>query len=277
MRQFRPLRDGHWLAILAAVMGLTCTGELDRFLAEDRPLSLQARVDMASPPQLDTGSQVFTFSVTLRIDRAGHYNIVHGSSCDGGKPPAGIPHTGTIGPNEDKNVAVSIQLNDIEEFGKYVVLCASDSGNYQKASQTIALQPMLDYLAQLNEATGQGLPLNSTIAEEFAIFQNDWTMGVSNRGQPSTVQNGVFRPLQFAAFIDPNDSYRIKFFVADYGNNRVIVFHRQPQPWGDTAAVVIGQPDFFSGDTNAGGGGKCSWVKLPHQCCCFSAGKTFYL
>ncbi|MCX7632662.1 MAG: NHL repeat-containing protein [Turneriella sp.] len=265
----------YWLVILATCCISNCNGELERFLSENRALSLEIISSTISTPYVDTDEQEIAFSVTFRVDREGHYTFVHGNSCNTGKPPAGIPVSGTVSGNEERTSEIKVSIADIAGYGRSLELCASDVGNYQRASRTLALQPALDYLAQLNEATGQGLLLNSAIAGEFAVFQKEWTAGNPDRGEPTTSAAGVHTPLQFAAFVDPNDNYRIKFFVVDRMNHRVLIFHQRPKPWGEAAVVVIGQPDFSSNSPNGGGAVNAAGLNFPASVAVSAQGQLF--
>ena len=55
------------------------------------------------------------------------------------------------------------------------------------------------------------------------------------------------------AYVDPNDGNRVKLFVNDRGNHRVLIFNTIPQDATALPDVVVGQPNFTSGTANAGG------------------------
>ncbi|MBL9147948.1 MAG: NHL repeat-containing protein [Phycisphaerae bacterium] len=57
-----------------------------------------------------------------------------------------------------------------------------------------------------------------------------------------------------------------RFYVADTGNRRVLVWHRLPRG-GEPADAVIGQPDFESTDENRGGPVSASSFRWPHAVC----------
>jgi hypothetical protein len=107
--------------------------------------------------------------------------------------------------------------------------------------------------ASANDFGGSGVVLNTSIAAPFVLFQDNATSRMINRDGGVTKQSGVNNIYSIGAYVDPNDSNRVKFFVNDRSNHRVLIFNNVPQ---DTAAlpdVVVGQADFDSGTANAGG------------------------
>jgi hypothetical protein len=55
------------------------------------------------------------------------------------------------------------------------------------------------------------------------------------------------------AYVDPNDGNRVKLFVNDRLNHRVLIFNTIPQDATALPDVVVGQANFASGTPNAGG------------------------
>jgi len=51
------------------------------------------------------------------------------------------------------------------------------------------------------------------------------------------------------AAIDPNDSYKKKFFIVDRNNHRILIFHAVPLTNASLPDVVVGQGDFTSGSS----------------------------
>ncbi|GAB4422525.1 MAG: hypothetical protein OHK0011_01550 [Turneriella sp.] len=227
-----------------------CNGELIRFLDEDRPLWLSAQLDTTTF-RYSTARRTLTFTLRLEADRRGNYSIVHGATCATGKTPNNATHAGSFENRVAAGDSVTILLDDVATYGRGVSVCASDTADYQRAEQYVSFQPALDYLAEQNEATGSGLPLDLGAAGEYAVFQDNWLSGFPNRGNAGPAANSVNLPQQFAAFVDPNDSYAIKYFVVDMQNHRVLVFRQIPSAWGSSADVVIGQTGFSGDQPNA--------------------------
>lgn len=266
----RLLRYGIWLALFGLATATRCTGELERFLEEEKPIAIEILAQTTNTPTYSLVDRTLSFSITFRAKRNGSYRILHGSSCNNGKAPNSVEHSGALQWGVAITRTVALSLDDIAEYGRQIIICATDTANYQKGTQVVSFQSALDYLAAQNEATGNGLPLNSGLTSEFAVFQDNWTSGSTNRGG-ATAANTVNSPQQFAAFIDPNDNYRIKYFVVDSQNNRVLVFYNRPDAWGSVADVVIGQPGFTSavGSTNSTG------LKIPTTLAVSAAGRLY--
>lgn len=100
-----------------------------------------------------------------------------------------------------------------------------------------------------NAITGEGL-YNSTdlrmkINADTVIGQADFTTGVS--------ANTVIGP-QTYTLNNPYSTYTdgTKFFVADYTNNRVLIYNTIPTSSNTPADVVVGQADFNSVAANQG-------------------------
>jgi hypothetical protein len=238
-----------------------CGGDLVEFINEDRPLVLQILTENSATPAYSVANQTLSFSVTFRLDRKGNYEILHGNNCSGGKSPAGIPLAGTVH-SDPTTEQVTILLDDIATYGSSIVVCASDTAQYQKASQQISFASGLAYLASLNEQTGGSIPISDSFAGEFVFFQPDWTSWLADRGS-STNSQGINNAYYHAVFVDPNDNYKFKYFVADSGNHRILIFHTLPKDSNATADVVIGQVNFTGNSPNGGGSVSASGFKLP--------------
>jgi len=107
--------------------------------------------------------------------------------------------------------------------------------------------------AAANDYGGSGVVLNSGIAGPFVLFQNDSVSRLVNRDGGAVKANGVSNPYSLGAYVDPNDGNRIKLFVNDRGNHRVLIFNTIPQDATALPDVVVGQPNFTAGTANAGG------------------------
>lgn len=109
-------------------------------------------------------------------------------------------------------------------------------------------------LASANDFGGSGVVLNTSIAAPFVLFQDDSTFRLVNRDGTGVVkQNGVSNIYSLGAYVDPNDGNRVKLFVNDRANNRVLIFNTIPQDATALPDVVVGQANFISGTANAGG------------------------
>jgi uncharacterized protein (TIGR03437 family) len=84
---------------------------------------------------------------------------------------------------------------------------------------------------------------NFSPAAQFVIGQNDALSGRSNRGQRQPSDSGLSSPT--AAAFGGSDLY-----VADTGNNRVMIFPQQPQNTFNSASRVQGQVSFLTNSPN---------------------------
>ena len=108
-------------------------------------------------------------------------------------------------------------------------------------------------LAAVNDFGGSGVVLNSSIAAPFVLFQNDSISRLINRDGGTVKPNGVNNIYSLGAYVDPNDGNRVKLFVNDRLNHRVLIFNTIPQDATALPDIVVGQADFASGTANAGG------------------------
>lgn len=129
--------------------------------------------------------------------------------------------------------------------------CGSDnSGEPGPAASVASANP-----ASANDFGGSGVVLNTSIAAPFVLFQNDSVSRLVNRdGLPPVKRDGVNNIYSLGAYVDPNDSNRVKLFVNDRLNHRVLIFNTIPQDATALPDVVVGQADFLSGTANAGVG-----------------------
>ena len=251
-----------------------CAGNLQDFVNEDKPLALSIVSNTTSAPSYSVQNRTISFSVTFRIDRSGKYEVLHGSSCENGKAPAGVAQTGTLAAASDLAVALSVSLDDIGAYGNMVIICASDTAGYQKASATVGFSSALAYLANENEATGHGLQFSAGQTAEFVFFQANWTTGTANRGG-GTAADTTNNPYQQSLYVDPNDNYRIKYFVVDRDNHRVLVFNTAPSDASASASVVIGQTTFTGNTANAGGSVGATGLDSPTHIAVSSTGRLY--
>ena len=130
--------------------------------------------------------------------------------------------------------------------------------------------------AAANDFGGSGVVLNSSIAAPFVLFQNTPTTRLIDRdGFPPIKPNGVHNIYSLGAYIDPNDGNRVKLFVNDRLNHRVLIFNTIPQDATALPDIVVGQADFASGTANAGvGTSAAGFNENVHMSVC-SNGKMF--
>ena len=125
--------------------------------------------------------------------------------------------------------------------------CAPDDGGGPATNATVG-NP-----ASANDFGGSGVVLNTSIAAPFVLFQNDSVSRLVNRDGFAVKPDGVSNIYSLGAYVDPNDGNRVKLFVNDRANNRVLIFNTIPQDATALPDVVVGQANFTSGTANAGG------------------------
>ncbi len=103
-----------------------------------------------------------------------------------------------------------------------------------------------------NEVGGGGSALDSGLKANIYLFQDSDVSNLINRDGGASKQSGMRGGYGLAAFIDPNDQNKIKFFVVDRGNHRILIFNQVPAANNAMPDVVVGQPNFTSGLANAG-------------------------
>lgn len=129
--------------------------------------------------------------------------------------------------------------------------------------------------ASANDFGGSGVVLNTSIAAPFVLFQNDSVSRFVNRDGGAVKRDGVNNIYSLGAYVDPNDSNRVKLFVNDRLNHRVLIFNTIPQDATALPDVVVGQADFASGTANAGvGTSAVGFNENVHMSVC-SNGKMF--
>lgn len=132
-----------------------------------------------------------------------------------------------------------------------IILFAAGCNNDELGQQ--GPSPSGGITASANDFGGSGVVLNSGIAGNFVLFQNDSASRMINRDGGAVKPSGVNNIYSIGAYVDPNDANRIKFLINDRGNNRVLIFNAIPQNGTAVPDVVVGQADFVSGAANAGG------------------------
>ncbi|HEU0069638.1 MAG TPA: hypothetical protein VFQ26_10350 [Nitrospiraceae bacterium] len=149
--------------------------------------------------------------------------------------------------------------------------CGSDNGGEPGPAASVASANP----ASANDFGGSGVVLNTTIAAPFVLFQNDSISRLVNRDGGAVKSNGVNNIYSLGAYVDPNDSNRVKLFVNDLGNHRVLIFNTIPQDATALPDVVVGQADFLSGTANAGAGTSAAGFDGNKHTSVCSNGKMF--
>jgi hypothetical protein len=99
--------------------------------------------------------------------------------------------------------------------------------------------------ATTNIVGGSGLMLKTAAVDAMVLLQNDANSNLKNRdGVLPLKANGVERNYSIGAYVDPNDGQRVKFFVNDRGNHRILIFNTLPTDASAKADVVVGQTGF---------------------------------
>lgn len=105
---------------------------------------------------------------------------------------------------------------------------------------------------QQNGGGGSGAPLETGISSSFVLFQDAFNLKLNNRDGGAVQKRGVSNVYSVGAYVDPNDGGKIKFFVNDRDNHRILIFNSVPTSMNADPDVVVGQMDFESGTANAG-------------------------
>ena len=128
--------------------------------------------------------------------------------------------------------------------------CAPDDG--ERPVTNAATHATSGNPAAANDFGGSGVVLNSSIAAPFVLFQHDSVSRLVNRDGGAVKPDGVNNIYSLGAYVDPHDGNRVKLFVNDRRNHRVLIFNTIPQDATALPDVVVGQADFTSGTANAG-------------------------
>lgn len=95
------------------------------------------------------------------------------------------------------------------------------------------------------------VPSNNQADADIVIGQPDFSSNKANQGLSAPTNRTLWQPE--GVFYDGD-----KLFIADSGNNRVLVFNDIPTENNAAADMVLGQPDFNTKDINHGGIGPSS-------------------
>jgi hypothetical protein len=104
----------------------------------------------------------------------------------------------------------------------------------------------------------KNLPQDSHVPADLVLGQANFHENQPNRGKLEAGANtlnwcyGVF-------------CHQGKLFVADTGNRRVLIWHQLPEENGQPADLVLGQPDMYHRDENAGGSASSNSMRWCHD------------
>jgi hypothetical protein len=250
--------------VIFSLLAVGCGQYLHQFADEDREITLEVLSDTAASPTFTIATRQVSFDISFRADRNGSYRILHGTGCSGAQAAGGTNVSGNLSNGSTVASSISLPFDDLATYGRQITICVQDTAAYKTASTSKSFSSGLDTvllnLATLyNENGGGGANINTGTSAEFMLFQTNWTNVAENRNSGTGgpyAGNGVDSPYSHGVYIDPNHGYRLKYFVADRDNHRVLIFNSLPTSNAATADVVVGQTGFTTGFTaaaNAGG------------------------
>jgi len=111
------------------------------------------------------------------------------------------------------------------------------------------------------------LPNNHNASADIVIGQKDMWSNKLNQGAAISAKTLSY----------PRGVYLVgnRLFIADTGNNRVLIFSTFPNTHNASADVVIGQKDMWSNEVNQGTGCNANTLYQPHDI--FSDGTHFFV
>ncbi len=124
----------------------------------------------------------------------------------------------------------------------------SSSLNYPKAAWTDGTRLIVADTGNHRVLIWDSLPTGQAAPAHHVIGQQTMRGDQPNAGQILPSEYTLFSP----ASVDVSETGQLA--VADTGNNRVLIWDRIPRTDGQPANHVIGQPNFLTGDQNAGDG-----------------------
>lgn len=256
------MRSASFIAFVA-LFAAGCGQYLHQFADEDREITIEVLSDTMASPTFTVATRQVTFSISFRADRKGGYRVLHAASCTGSQAAGGTNVSGSLGNGTTISASISLPYDDLATHGRQITICVQDNAAYKSASVTRSFGSALDTVllnlaTQYNENGGGGANINSGTSAEFMIFQTSWTNVLENRNNGTAGPysgNGVDSPYSHGVYIDPNHGYRLKYFVADRDNHRILIFNSLPTSNTATADVVVGQAGFTTGFTTAANAG----------------------
>lgn len=122
-------------------------------------------------------------------------------------------------------------------------------------SATIIPQtPQAIALAQ-NGYGGSGASIPAQYSTVMCWGEPDCYTGTTNYPSGTPTATNLNVPYTIGAFYDINDGMKLKFFLTDRSNNRVLIFNSIPTSPASVPDVVLGQPGFTTGASNFNQGG----------------------
>ncbi|AFM13487.1 NHL repeat-containing protein [Turneriella parva] len=248
---------------LIALVAAGCGQYLHQFADEDSEIQLEILSDTAANPTFSVATRQVSFDISFRADRNGSYRVLHGAGCSGTQAAGGTNVSGNLSKGSTVASAISLPYDDLATYGRQITICMQDTAAYKTTaairSFSSGLDTVLLNLATLyNENGGGGANINSGTSAAFMLFQTNWTNVLENRNNGNGgpyAGNGVDSPYSHGVYIDPNHGYRLKYFVADRDNHRILIFNSLPTSNAATADVVVGQTGFTTGFTTAANAG----------------------
>lgn len=101
------------------------------------------------------------------------------------------------------------------------------------------------------------IPEHNNIPADIVLGQTDFSSNLANHGKDNPDSDTMHWP--YGVYCHEN-----KFFVADTGNRRVLIWNEIPQTNGQAADLVLGQTTFCNRDENAGAEPSAMSLRWPH-------------
>jgi hypothetical protein len=102
------------------------------------------------------------------------------------------------------------------------------------------------------------LPEDNNVPADLVLGQANFSENEPNRGSQVASANTLNWP--YGVFY-----HQGKLFVADTGNRRVLIWHELPTEIGQSADLVLGQPDLISRDENGGNSPTAASMRWCHD------------
>jgi hypothetical protein len=245
--------------LVLSLMG--CGQYLQQFSDEDKDIQLTVSSETSASPTFNPNTRIVAFTVDFSMDRAGSYRILHATTCSSTRTSGGMSTTGSLIKNTVVSATIQLTYDDVLLYGKNVILCVQDTAAYKTSSRSFTFAAGLSTVlassvTAFNESYGGGGGnMNSNVSAEYFLFQTSWIGVTANRGNGTGgpfAADGVYTPYSHAVYIDVNDAYKLKYFVVDRDNHRVLIFNQVPTSNSASADVVVGQANFTAASANSG-------------------------
>lgn len=136
----------------------------------------------------------------------------------------------------------------------FVVGCGPYIRGANIATATIPLTPQQMALAQ-NGFGGNGAPIPATYSTPMCWGQPDCYTSTADYPSGTPTSTNTSAPYTIGAYYDVNDAMKLKFFLTDRANNRILIFNSIPTSATTPADIVVGQPSFTTGGIDFNNGG----------------------